>query len=42
MTASIIDGKAVSKLLRKEITEGVERIKAEKGITPGLAVVLDG
>lgn len=42
MTASIIDGKAVSKLLRKEITEGVERIKAEKGITPGLAVVLVG
>lgn len=42
MTASIIDGKAVSKLLRKEITEGVEMIKAEKGITPGLAVVLVG
>lgn len=42
MSAAIIDGKAVSKLLRKEITEGVEKVKAEKGITPGLAVVLVG
>lgn len=42
MTATIIDGKAISKLLRKEIALGVEKIKAEKGITPGLAVVLLG
>ena len=42
MTAKIIDGKAIGKLLRKEITEGVAKIKAERGITPGLAVVLVG
>lgn len=42
MTAAIIDGKAISKLLRKEITQDVEKFKAETGITPGLAVVLVG
>lgn len=42
MCAAIIDGKVVSKKLREEIAAGVERIKAEKGITPGLAVVLVG
>jgi len=42
MTAKLIDGKAIGNLLRKEITEGVAKLKAEKGITPGLAVVLIG
>lgn len=42
MCAAIIDGKVVSKKLREEIAAGVEKIKAEKGITPGLAVVLVG
>jgi len=42
MTATLIDGKALSKELRKEITADVERLKTEKGFTPGLAVVLVG
>lgn len=42
MTARIIDGKAIGNQLRKEIAEGVAKLKAEKGVTPGLAVVLVG
>ncbi len=41
MTAKIIDGVALSKKLRAEYTNRVERLKA-KGITPGLAVVIVG
>lgn len=42
MTAAIIDGKAISNLLRKEIAREVEEFRAETGITPGLAVILVG
>lgn len=42
MSAAIIDGKAVSKKIREKIAVGVQELKAEKGITPGLAVVLVG
>jgi len=42
MSAAIIDGKAVSKLMQEEVAAGVVRLKAERGITPGLAVVLVG
>ena len=38
----IIDGKKLAQNLRKEIAEGVEKLKEEKGVTPGLAVILVG
>lgn len=41
MAAQILDGKVMSEGLRKEIAERVERLK-EKGIIPGLAVILVG
>jgi hypothetical protein len=40
--AQIIDGKKVSEQLRQEIAEEVKQLKASKGLTPGLAVVLVG
>ena len=42
MAAQILDGKKMSESLRKEIAAGVEKLKAERGITPGLAVILVG
>ncbi|HVW93066.1 MAG TPA: bifunctional methylenetetrahydrofolate dehydrogenase/methenyltetrahydrofolate cyclohydrolase [Devosia sp.] len=42
MTASIIDGKAFAEGLRGRIAGHVARLKAERGITPGLAVVIVG
>lgn len=42
MNARIIDGKAFAADIRKKVAQHVARIKAEKGITPGLAVVLVG
>ena len=41
MTAQLIDGIAVSKQLRSEVTMRVNALKSE-GITPGLAVILVG
>ena len=41
MAAQILDGKVMSEGLRKEIAERVARLK-EKGVTPGLAVILVG
>ena len=38
----IIDGKQLAKDLRAEIAAGVEALKAGKGVTPGLAVILVG
>ena len=38
----IIDGKELAKSLRAEIAEKTAKLKAEKGITPGLAVILVG
>ena len=40
--AVIIDGKLVSQSIRADIKKEVEIIKSERGITPGLAVVLVG
>ncbi len=40
--AVIIDGKAIAQEVRAEVAEGVARLKAEKGITPGLHVILVG
>ena len=42
MTAKIIDGKAFAARIRGQIAEHVGRLKAEHGLTPGLAVVLVG
>ena len=42
MEAKIIDGKQLAANLRAEIAAGVAALKAEKGVTPGLAVILVG
>ena len=42
MAAEIIDGKLLAQNLRAEIASGVAALKAEKGVTPGLAVILVG
>ena len=41
-SARIIDGKAFAARLRERVGRGVERLKAEHGLTPGLAVVIVG
>ncbi|MBX9591391.1 MAG: bifunctional methylenetetrahydrofolate dehydrogenase/methenyltetrahydrofolate cyclohydrolase FolD [Hyphomonadaceae bacterium] len=38
----IIDGKAIAAALRREVAAGVEAMQRERGVTPGLAVVLVG
>lgn len=38
----LIDGKELAKNLRAEIAARVAKLKAEKGVTPGLAVILVG
>jgi methylenetetrahydrofolate dehydrogenase (NADP+)/methenyltetrahydrofolate cyclohydrolase len=40
--ATIIDGKAISKVVREEVARDVEAYKAENGRAPGLHVVLVG
>jgi len=40
--AKIIDGKLLAANLRAEIAEGTAKLKAEKGVAPGLAVILVG
>lgn len=42
MAVDIIDGKAVALELRTKVATGVGKLKAETGVTPGLAVVLVG
>lgn len=42
MTAKIIDGKQFAENLRGRVAAHVARLKAEHGITPGLAVVIVG
>ncbi len=42
MGAQIIDGKKLAAETRAEIAAGVAALKAEKGVTPGLAVILVG
>ncbi|WP_425053038.1 bifunctional methylenetetrahydrofolate dehydrogenase/methenyltetrahydrofolate cyclohydrolase FolD [Psychromarinibacter sp. S121] len=42
MTATIIDGKAFAATVREKVAAGVAALKADHGITPGLAVVLVG
>ncbi len=38
----LIDGKAIAARVRAEVAAGVKRLQAERGVTPGLAVVLVG
>ncbi len=42
MTASVIDGKVIAAELRTRVAAEVARVKADHGLTPGLAVVLVG
>ncbi|MCV2449666.1 bifunctional methylenetetrahydrofolate dehydrogenase/methenyltetrahydrofolate cyclohydrolase FolD [Paracoccus sp. DMF] len=42
MNAKIIDGKGFAATVRDRVAAAVERLKADAGITPGLAVVLVG
>jgi methylenetetrahydrofolate dehydrogenase (NADP+)/methenyltetrahydrofolate cyclohydrolase len=42
MTAKIIDGNAVARTIRNECRERVQRIVAQSGPPPGLAVILVG
>ena len=42
MTGQRIDGKAIAADLRARVAEDVAQLKAEHGVTPGLAVVLVG
>jgi methylenetetrahydrofolate dehydrogenase (NADP+)/methenyltetrahydrofolate cyclohydrolase len=41
-SARIIDGTAIAAALRREVAAGVAKLKAERGVVPGLAVVLVG
>jgi methylenetetrahydrofolate dehydrogenase (NADP+)/methenyltetrahydrofolate cyclohydrolase len=42
MSAVLMDGKSAAKSIRRRIKEEVAELKANRGITPGLAVVLVG
>jgi len=42
MAATLIDGKKLAAETRAQIAAGVAELKAEKGVTPGLAVILVG
>ncbi|NOX41541.1 MAG: bifunctional methylenetetrahydrofolate dehydrogenase/methenyltetrahydrofolate cyclohydrolase, partial [Alphaproteobacteria bacterium] len=42
MSAKIIDGKAFAATVRGRVATHVKRLKADHGITPGLAVILVG
>ena len=42
MSARIIDGKQISADIRQELLEEPGRLRAERGVTPGLAVILVG
>src|SRR5712691_1146233 len=42
MTARIIDGKTVSADLRGKVADAVHRLRRDRGIVPGIAVVLVG
>ncbi len=42
MTARVIDGKAVAARLRGEYKQRILKMRAERGITPGLSVILVG
>jgi methylenetetrahydrofolate dehydrogenase (NADP+)/methenyltetrahydrofolate cyclohydrolase len=41
-TSKIIDGKSISSQIKSEVKSETEKLKTEKGITPGLAFILVG
>ncbi len=42
MSARIIDGKTVSADLRGKVADAVHRLRRDRGIVPGIAVILIG
>jgi methylenetetrahydrofolate dehydrogenase (NADP+)/methenyltetrahydrofolate cyclohydrolase len=42
VAARILDGKTLATSIKQEVAAGVERLKAESGVVPGLSVVLVG
>ena len=42
MTAKLIDGKTISADLRGKVSDAVHRLRRDRGIVPGIAVVLVG
>lgn len=42
MTAELIDGRAIAGDVRREVAAGVERLVEDRGVRPGLGVVLAG
>lgn len=42
MTAKIIDGKTIAEQIKQEVKSETDKLKAERGITPGLAFILVG
>ena len=42
MSAKLIKGKEIAAEIREEIRKEVEKLKAEKGVTPGLVTILVG
>ena len=42
MPAKLIDGNAIAKQIKEEVRVGVEQLRAERGVVPGLATVLVG
>ena len=40
--AKLIDGKAISAAVRAEIKENTQKLIADTGVTPGLAVIIVG
>jgi len=42
LSARIIDGKKIADDIKSEVKQAVEKLKAERGITPGLAFILVG
>src|SRR6267143_1335327 len=42
MPATLIDGKKIAEQIKQEVKAGTDKLKAERGITPGLAFILVG
>jgi len=42
MSAKLIKGKEIAEQIRAEIKQGVEQLRAQKGLTPGLVTILVG
>ena len=41
-TARILDGRATAALVKAQVRDGIERLRAQTGLVPGLAIVLVG